>query len=94
MMVLTVNDPPRFDVYALPVLVGATVAMLSIVGVSRLRNLPLAAVLFLLAAIAGAFVAAGSAYPGRFSVHIIPIASALAVCGIASVLRPDHTRTQ
>lgn len=92
MMVLTVNDPPRFDLYALPVIGGATVAVLSIAGMPRLRTLPLAAVLFFFAGIASAFVAYGWAYPGRFSVHIMPITCALAVCGIASVLRPDHTR--
>jgi hypothetical protein len=49
-------------------------------------------VLFFFAAIAGAFVGAGWTYMGRFSIHVMPITCALAVCGIASVLRPDHTR--
>jgi len=57
MLVLTVNDPPRFDVYALPILIGAGVA-------------------------------AGSAYPGRFSIHVVPITCALAACGIARLFRP------
>ena len=91
MMVLTVNDPPRFDLYALPVLGGAAAATLGIAGVPRMRTLPLAAVLFFFAAIAGAFVAYGSAYSGRFSVHIMPITCALAVCGVASLFRRDHT---
>jgi hypothetical protein len=85
LLVLTVNDPPRFDVYASPVLVGAAVAVLSILGVPRLRDLPAAAVLFFFAAIAGAFIARGWTYPGRFSVHVMPIACALAVCGVASL---------
>ena len=92
MMVLTVNDPPRFDLYALPVLGGAATALLSIAGVPRMRTLPLAAVLFFFAGIAGAFVAYGSAYTGRFSVHIMPITCALAVCGVSSLFRRDHTR--
>src|SRR5258708_37580952 len=37
-MVLTVNDPPRFDPYALPVFAGAAVAVLSVAGVPKLRD--------------------------------------------------------
>jgi hypothetical protein len=91
MVVLTVNDPPRFDVFSLPVLAGAAVAVLSIGGVPKLRTVPLAAVLFFFAAIAGAFIAYSPPYPGRFSVHLMPVASALAVCGAAS-LRQRHAR--
>jgi hypothetical protein len=86
MMVLTVNDPPRFDVYALPVTLGAIVALLSIVGTPRLRDLPAAAVLFFFASIAGSFIAAGFTYTGRFSIHVMPIACALTVCGAARLL--------
>jgi hypothetical protein len=86
MMVLTVNDPPRFDVYALPVLAGAAVALLSISGVARLRELPAAAVLFFFSAMAGAFVAYGSEWAGRFSMHVLPITCALATCGVAALV--------
>ena len=96
-MVLSVNDPARFDVYALPVLAGAAVAVLAALRVPRLSAVPPRLVLFFLASIAGAFIARGSAYPGRFSVHVIPIACALAVCG-AAALRPgshqEATRQQ
>jgi hypothetical protein len=81
--VLTVNDPPRFDFYALPVMAGALIAVLSIAGVPRLRDLPAAAVLFFVSAFAAAFIVAGSAYPGRFSIHLLPITSALTVCAVA-----------
>jgi hypothetical protein len=91
MVVLTVNDPPRFDVYSLPVVAGAAVAVLSICGVPRLRTLPLAAVLFFFAAIAGSFIAYSPPYPGRFSIHVMPVASALAVCGAASLRRRPAT---
>jgi len=47
----------------------------------------MAAVLFFFAGIAGAFVAFGWAYTGRFSFHIMPITSALATCGVASLFR-------
>jgi hypothetical protein len=83
MTVLTVNDPPRFDVYALPVMIGAAVAVMSVVGIPGLRDLPAPVVLFFFAGIASAFVVAGWAYPGRFSIHILPVTCALAVCGTA-----------
>ena len=93
MLVLTVNDPPRFDVYALPILVGAGVAVLSIMGTPGLRDLPAAAVLFFFASIAGAFVAAGWTYTGRFSIHVMPITCALAACAVARLLRGRQTKT-
>jgi hypothetical protein len=93
-MVLTVNDPPRLDPYALPILAGAAVAVLSLAGVPKLRDLPAAAVLFFFASIAGAFIAAGWTYTGRFSIHVMPITCALAVCGIARVLDGDRSRTR
>jgi hypothetical protein len=86
MLVLTVNDPPRLDAYAVPILAGALVAVLSLAGTPRLRDLPAAAVLFFFASIAGAFIAAGFAYTGRFSIHVMPITCALAVCGITALL--------
>jgi hypothetical protein len=35
---------------------------------------------FCLASLAGSLVARGSAYPGRFSIHVIPVAVAVAAC--------------
>ncbi|HKB10082.1 MAG TPA: hypothetical protein VKD69_05500 [Vicinamibacterales bacterium] len=81
--VLTVNDPPRFDVYALPVFAGVLIAALSLAGVPKLRDLPAAAVLFCVSAIAAPFIVFGFAYPGRFSVHLMPIVSAVTVCAVA-----------
>jgi hypothetical protein len=83
MMVLTLNDPARFDPYALPILGGAAAAVLALIGVPRLRSLPLAVVLFFLSALAGALVARGTAYSGRFSLHVIPVTCALAVATLA-----------
>jgi hypothetical protein len=91
MVVLTVNDPPRFDIFAVPVLIGTTVAVLSLCGIPRLRTLPLAAVLFLVAGVAASFLAYSKAYPGRFSVHIMPVASALTICAAASLRRQHRT---
>ena len=92
-MVLTLNDPARYDPYALPVVGGAAVAVLSLVGVPRLRTLPLALVLFFFSAVAGALVARGSAYAGRFSLHAIPVTCALSVSAIASLTARGRRRT-
>src|SRR5688572_29923200 len=42
MMVLTFNDPPRFAFYALPLLIGAFVAVAAILNVKVFREVPLA----------------------------------------------------
>lgn len=85
LMVLTVNDPPRFDVFAVPVLFGALVGLLAALRTPGFRDVPASACAFFLSAISGAIVARGSAYPGRFSLHILPITCALAVMTVARV---------
>lgn len=85
MMVLTLNDPPRFDLHALPLLAGAACALLALAGVPRLRNIPASTALFAIASVSGALVARGSAYPGRFSIHVIPVMCATAVCATAAL---------
>jgi len=86
LMVLTVNDPPRWDPFAIPVLCGAAAGAAAVLGVPRLRNIPLSVVLFAIGSLAGALVARGSAYPGRFSIHILPVASALFALGAATLV--------
>ena len=93
LMVLTVHDPPAFDWKASPVLVGALVAPLALLGVPRLRDVPALPVLFFIVGISAAFVARGWTYQGRFSVHIIGVTCALAVCGIERLLRPQARAT-
>lgn len=83
LLVLTMNDPARFDVRALPLMFGVAAAILALCGVRPFRRLPLNVVLMCLAGMAGAFVARGSAYPGRFSVHLIPVTVALTLCSVA-----------
>jgi hypothetical protein len=85
LMILTVNDPPRFDPHALAVLGGAAICGLAALGTPKLRQIPLQLVLFFFTSIAGAIVARGSAYPGRFSIHLIPVTCAALACGIAAL---------
>ena len=83
LMVLTMNDPARLDPRALPIMVGVASAILALAGVRGFRRLPLNLCVLCLAGVAGAFVARGSAYPGRFSIHLIPVTTALTVCAVA-----------
>jgi len=87
MMVLTFNDPPRFAIYALPLLIGAAVAVAAMANVKPLRNVPLALVAFFLVACSGALAARGVAYAGRFSVHLLGAGCALTVCAIAALIK-------
>ena len=93
LMVLTMNDPPRLDVRALPLITGVLVALFALAGVRPFNRLPLALVGLCIAAMAGAFVARGSAYPGRFSVHLIPAAVALTACACSLLIRRQRPRS-
>ena len=83
LMVLTMNDPPRLDVRAIPVLAGAVISVLAFLRVRPFDRLPLNAVVLCLAGLSGAFVARGTAYPGRFSIHLVPVTVALFICAIS-----------
>jgi hypothetical protein len=87
LMVLTMNDPPRFDPRAVPVIAGALSAVLALAGVRPFRSLPFNAVVLCLAGLSGALVARGTAYPGRFSIHLVPVTVALFVCAISLLWR-------
>lgn len=83
LMIVTVQDPPRFDVRAVLVVAGVVAAIGGVFNAPLVRRLPLGLSLCCLGAIVGGFVARGVAYPGRFSVHLIPMAVALSMCTIA-----------
>jgi hypothetical protein len=81
-MIVTVQDPPRFDIRAVLVVAGVIAAAGALLNAPFLRRLPLSLVVCCLGAIAGGLVARGVAYPGRFSIHLIPMAVALSVCAV------------
>jgi hypothetical protein len=90
-MALTMNDPPRFDLRSVPVVAGAVVAVLALARIKPFGALPFNAVVLCLAGLSGALVARGTAYPGRFSIHLIPVTVALFVCAVSLVLRVAKT---
>jgi hypothetical protein len=94
LMVLTMNDPPRFDVRSLPVLAGSIVALLAFMRVRPFGSLPFNAVVLCLAGLSGALVARGTAYPGRFSIHLVPITVTLFICAISLIRTRPRPSTQ
>ena len=86
MMVLTFNDPPRFALYAVPLLFGAIAALAALGGGKGFRDIPLALTAFFVVACSGALAARGVAYAGRFSVHLLGAGCALTVAAIASLV--------
>ena len=85
MMVATTTDPPRFHNGAVPILAGAALSVMALVGAPFVRRLPLTLVVFTIAGFASALLARGSAYSGRFSVHVVGATVAVLICAIASV---------
>jgi hypothetical protein len=88
LLMITMSDPPRLEPRAIPLVIGILAALLGLAGVGRFKQLPMNAALLSIAGIAGAFVARGSAYPGRFSIHLIPVTVALTICTVSLWFKP------
>jgi hypothetical protein len=80
LMVATTTDPPSYHNGALPIIAGFAISVAALSGVGVVGRLPLPLIAFTLAAFSGALVARGTAYSGRFSVHVIGAAVAATVC--------------
>jgi hypothetical protein len=91
-MIITVQDPPGLNPRAALVIGGVCCAILALLQAPVVRRLPLALVAFCIAALSGGLVARGVAYPGRFSLHLIPIAVALFVCAVSMAFTPSSMR--
>ncbi len=85
-MIATVQDPPRVDVRVFAVTAGVVCAMLALLGVPLLRRLPLTLSVFCVGAIAGGLFVRGSAYAGRFSVQLVPVAIAVGIGALGLAL--------
>jgi hypothetical protein len=84
MMVATTTDPPRFHNGAIPILAGAALSVMALVGAPFARRLPLALVVFTTAGFGSALLARGNAYSGRFSVHVVGATVAVLTVAIAA----------
>lgn len=71
------NEPPRPDPRALFMLAGCLIGVAALMQVPVARRLPAALVITAAGSVIGAFFAHAHGYPGRFSIHAVPLASAM-----------------
>ncbi|HKU79534.1 MAG TPA: glycosyltransferase family 39 protein [Rhodanobacteraceae bacterium] len=93
MMVATTTDPPSYHHGALPILAGAALSVLALVGVPFARRLPLVLVAWTISGFVSALIARGTAYSGRFSIHVVGSTVAVLMCAMAAVFDrrlPQH----
>ena len=86
LMVATTVDPPAFHNGALPIIAGLALSLAALSGVGVPGRLPLALVGFTLGAFSGALIARGTAYSGRFSVHVVGAAVAVVLCAVSDAV--------
>jgi hypothetical protein len=83
MALVWANEPPRPDPRALLLAGGALMACLGVLQAPRLKALPLGVCLTTLGGMAAALFAHTHNYPGRMSIHLVPLAVALVVTAAA-----------
>jgi hypothetical protein len=79
------NEPPRPDVRSVIVVVGVVVGVLAALQLPIARRVPAALLLVTFGAVLSAFFAHSHGYPGRFTVHLVPFASALTVIAASAI---------
>jgi len=82
-MVSAVADPPRLNRRGFLVTAGVVIAGLALLRVPFFRNLPLGPSVLCIGALVPSLFVRGTAYPSRFSVHLVPVALAMSVCAMA-----------
>jgi hypothetical protein len=85
LMIATTTDPPRYHDGALPVMAGAALSLAALSGAGWLGRLPLPLIAFTLAAFSSALVVRGSAYSGRFSIHVVGATVAVVIWAAAEL---------
>ncbi len=81
------NEPPTPDPRAIVMVAGMVIGVAALLQVPLARRLPAAIVLSAAGAAVGAFFAHAHGYPGRFSIHALPLASALVFTTAARGIR-------
>jgi hypothetical protein len=71
------NEPPRPDPRAVIMVIGFLIAAAALAQLPVARRLPAALVITAAGSLLGAFFAHAHGYPGRFSIHAVPLASAM-----------------
>jgi hypothetical protein len=73
------NEPPQPDLRALVMVCGMLIGVAALLQVPIARRMPAALVITAAGSVIGAFFAHAHGYPGRFSIHAVPLASAMTV---------------
>jgi len=81
------NEPPRPDPRALIMVAGAVIAVAALLQTPVARRVPATVVIIAAGASVSAFFAHAHGYPGRFSIHLVPFASALVMIAGAQLVR-------
>jgi hypothetical protein len=79
------NEPPHIDPRSIVVVAGVIVGLIALLQLPLSRSIPGGLLLVAIGSVIAAFLAHSHGYPGRFSVHLIPIASALTAIAAASL---------
>ena len=80
------NEPPRPDPRAIVMVAGCLIGAAALLQIPVARRLPAALVITAAGSIVGAFFAHAHGYPGRFSIHAVPLASAMTAIFASKVL--------
>lgn len=81
------NEPPRPDPRAIFVVIGVLMAIAAVLQIPVARRAPAIAVIVMAGALVGAFLAHAHGYPGRFTIHIVPFAAAVALTAVSGRAR-------
>ncbi len=87
------NEPPHADPRAFVVVGGALIAIAALLQIPVARRVPAGVLILAAGASLSAFFAHAHGYPGRFSIHLVPFASALVMITSAQLLRLTAART-
>lgn len=90
---LFMNEPPHLDPRSIVVVAGATVGLLAAAQLAFAKAIPAGLLLVAIGGTVAAFLAHSHGYPGRFTIHVIPLASAMTAIAAASVV-PTHRFTR
>jgi len=80
------NEPPRADVRSLVVITGTVVGVLAALQLPIARRIPGGLLLTAIGSVLAAFLAHSHGYPGRFTIHLIPLAGALTAIAAAGMI--------
>jgi hypothetical protein len=87
------REPAAFDIRAVLVAAGAVASTLALLQLPGFSTLPASLAIMTFGTLAGSFLAHTHEYPGRMSIHVVPFAVAIAVCGFALVVDPHTHRS-